>query len=56
MLGSSADIIPQPEVQRRRIRVHSLANPRSNDALAKLCDTRNALELHYPKTGPHAGG
>lgn len=50
MLGSSADIIPQPEVQRRRIRVHSLANPRSNDALAKLCDTRNALELHYPKT------
>ena len=50
MLLSSADIIPQPETQRLLVRVHSLANPRSNEALAKLCDTLNALELPYPGT------
>jgi hypothetical protein len=50
MLLSSADIMPQPETQRLLVRVHSLANPRSNEALAKLCDTLNALELPYPGT------
>ena len=30
--------------------LHALANPRSNDALAKLCDTLNALEVRYPGT------
>jgi transposase-like protein len=48
MLSSSADLVP--EGQRLRIRVHSLANPRSNQALAHVCTTLNALELQYPGT------
>jgi transposase len=50
MLLASADIIPQPEARRLLVRVHSLANPRSNAGLAKLCETLNALELRYPGT------
>ena len=45
MLSSNADIVP--EGQRLRIRLHSLANPRSNQALAHVCATLNALELQY---------
>ena len=48
MLLSSADIVPQ--AHRLLVRVHSLANPRSNHALAKLCATLNALEIRYPGT------
>jgi transposase len=48
MLSSSADVIP--EAQQLRIRLHSLANPRSNQALAHVCATLNALELQYPGT------
>jgi transposase len=48
MLSSSVDIIP--DAQRLRIRFHSLANPRSNQALAHVCATLNALELQYPGT------
>jgi AraC-like DNA-binding protein len=50
MLASSADIIPDLAAKRLRVRVHALANPRSNEALAKLCDTLNALEVQYPGT------
>ena len=50
MLLSSADIVPQAAEQRLLVRVHSLANPRHNKALAKLCETLNALELRYPGT------
>ena len=50
MLLSDADILPQPEQQRLVVRLHSLANPRSNAALAKLCDTLNALAVMYPGT------
>jgi hypothetical protein len=48
MLSSSIDIIP--DAQRLRIRLHSLANPRSNQALVHLCATLNALDLRYPGT------
>jgi hypothetical protein len=48
ILASSADIVPDGE--RLRIRLHSLANPRSNQALAQLCTTLNALALQYPGT------
>jgi transposase-like protein len=48
MLSSSADIIP--EAHHLRIRLHSLANPRSNQALAHVCATLNALQLQYPGT------
>jgi len=50
MLLTSADILPQPEEHRLLVRVHSLANPRSNQALAKLCEVLNALEVRYPGT------
>lgn len=50
LLLSSADIIPHPEEQRLIVRLHSLANPRSNAALANLCDTLNTLDLRYPGT------
>jgi hypothetical protein len=50
LLLSSADIIPQPDAQRLVVRLHALANPRSNTALAKLSDTLNALAIQYPGT------
>jgi transposase len=50
MLLSSADIVPQAAQQRLLVRIHSLANPRHNRALAKLCETLNALEFRYPGT------
>jgi transposase-like protein len=50
MLSSSADIVPELDAQRLRIRVHALANRRSNHALAHVCATLNALELQYPGT------
>lgn len=46
MLSSSVDVIP--DAQRLGIRLHSLANPRSNQALAHVCATLNAFELQYP--------
>lgn len=50
MLLTSADIVPQPDEHRLLVRLHSLANPRSNDALAKLCETLTVLEVRYPGT------
>jgi Transposase protein len=50
MLLSSADIVPQAQEHRLLVRLHSLANPRHNNALAKLCATLNALEIRYPGT------
>ena len=50
MLLSSADLLPEADNHRLRVRLHSLANPRSNEALAKLCQTLNALEIRYPGT------
>ena len=50
MLLTSADILPRADDHRLVVRLHSLANPRSNAALTKLCDTLNALEVHYPGT------
>ncbi|MGH8701773.1 MAG: putative transposase [Burkholderiales bacterium] len=50
MLLSDADILPDPAQQRLVVRLHSLANPRSNAALATLCDTLNTLAVVYPGT------
>jgi transposase-like protein len=50
MLLTSADIVPHPEDHRLVVSLHSLANPRSNAALAVLCETLNALEICYPGT------
>lgn len=48
MLLTSADIVPQLNEQRLLVRLHSLANPRDNTALVKLCETLNALDVRYP--------
>jgi hypothetical protein len=48
MLLTSADIIP--DGQRLLVRVHALANPRSNEALAHLCRTLTTLGVRYPGT------
>ena len=60
VLLSDADILPHPEQHRLVVRLHALANPRSNAALAHLCETLNALDVTYPGTdlklvyeGPH---
>jgi hypothetical protein len=50
MLLTSADILPQPTEHRLLVRLHALANPRSNAALVKLCETLTALEVRYPGT------
>ncbi|MGH9485036.1 MAG: putative transposase [Terriglobales bacterium] len=50
MLLTSADILPEADNHRLRVRLHSLANPRSNEALAKLCEALNAIEIRYPGT------
>ncbi len=50
MLLTSADILPEVDDHRLRVRLHSLASPRSNEALAKLCEALNALEVRYPGT------
>jgi hypothetical protein len=50
MLLSDADILPDLAQQRLVVRLHSLANPRSNAALATLCDRLNTLAVVYPGT------
>ena len=50
MLLTSADILPQPDEHRLLVRLHSLANPRSNDALVTLCETLNRVNVRYPGT------
>ena len=50
MLLTSADLLPEADHHRLRVRLHSLANPRSNEALAKLCAALNALQIRYPGT------
>ena len=50
MLLSSADIVPDADQRHLRVRVHSLANPRHNQALIRLCAMLNELELPYPGT------
>ena len=43
----SASIVPQGEKQRLLVRVHSLAGPRHNKALARLCESLISLEIRY---------
>jgi len=48
ILLTSADILPDDH--RLVVRLHSLANPRSNDALIHLCEALNSLDVRYPGT------
>jgi transposase len=44
------DIIPDPAAGILRVRLHSMANWRSNRALAGLCDFLNSYDTRYPGT------
>ena len=46
----TADILPDEGASVLRIRLHGLANPRSNEALKHLCEQLNELETSYPAT------
>ena len=45
-----ADILPDYEQDKLVVRLHSMANPRSNRALASLCDVLNDLKACSPGT------
>ena len=47
---STADILPNADAGILEVRVHSLANPRSNRAVQYLLDCLNAAEYTYPGT------
>ncbi|MBI2828440.1 MAG: hypothetical protein HYX77_04095 [Acidobacteria bacterium] len=50
LTSTDYDIVPQPADHRLLVRLHALANPRRNEALARLCDTLNVLKVCYPGT------
>jgi hypothetical protein len=45
-----ADLLPDPKGGRLVVRLYAMANPRSNRALAALCEVLNQLEVTYPGT------
>ena len=50
ILSAPADILPDEKAGVLRIRLHGLANPRSNEAVNYLCAQLNELEINYPST------
>jgi hypothetical protein len=50
ILRAPADILPDDGAGVLRIRLHCLANPRSNEAAKHLCEQLNELEISYPAT------
>ena len=50
ILRAPADILPDEGARLLRIRLHGLANPRSNEAVKHLCEQLNELEISYPAT------
>lgn len=50
ILRSPADVIPDEGAGMLRVRLHGLANPRSNAALRHLCEQLNETEVRYPGT------
>jgi len=50
LFRSDADVIPDCEGQVLQVRLHTLANPRSNRAVRHLLDHLNATETTYPGT------
>jgi hypothetical protein len=51
ILRTAADVLPDEGAGLLRIRLHGLANPRSNEAVQHLCEQLNELEISYPATG-----
>lgn len=50
ILRASADILPDKGAGVLRVRLHGLANPRSNEAVKHLCARLNELDITYPAT------
>jgi len=50
LFASPADLLPDEIAGLLRVRLHSLANPRSNRALAALCQALTATETRFPGT------
>jgi len=50
ILRASADIVPDEGAGVLRVRLHGLANPRSNEAVKYLCEQLNELDITYPAT------
>jgi len=50
ILRASADILPDEGASVLRVRLHGLANPRSNEAVKHLCEQLNELDITYPAT------
>jgi hypothetical protein len=50
LFRSDADLIPHPDTNVLEVRIHTLANPRSNRAIQHLLDQLNAAECTYPGT------
>ena len=50
LFRSDADVIPHSDTKVLEVRIHTLANPRSNRAVRHLLDHLNAAECTYPGT------
>jgi len=50
ILRAPADILPDDGAGVLLIRLHGLANPRSNEAVKHLCEQLNEFEISYPAT------
>ena len=50
LLRSEADLLPDTQEGLLKVRVHPLANPRSNRAIVHLLDHLNTAEFQYPGT------
>jgi transposase len=50
LFRSDADVIPHCDTKVLEVRIHTLANPRSNRAIQHLLDHLNAAECTYPGT------
>lgn len=50
ILRAPADVLPDEREGVLRVRLHGLANPRSNVAVRRLCEALNETEISYPGT------
>lgn len=50
LFKTSADILPEPEHKRLRIRLHRSSRPATDRRIQKLCQRLNETETHYPGT------
>ncbi len=50
ILRTPADVLPDERAGVLRVRLHGLANPRSNAAVRHLCEALNEADISYPGT------